>query len=118
MRRGPRFRGGAGGAPRPLIDGAGPRFGGDIAVRSAHGVGEPLAKRLGEKSAPALIAATSNVPIGRALAWCGVGQTLAARRTLTGEELPCPHPVVAEALDAGRLCLEGARTILDALTHI
>src|SRR3954468_1261828 len=106
------------GVLRNLIDAVGARFGGEIAVRSASGLGEPLAKRLGEKSAPALIAATSNVPLARAAAWCGVGEALASRRSLTGEELPCPHPLVAEALDAGRLCLEGARTILDALTHI
>src|SRR4051794_25652012 len=61
------------GVLRTLIEAAGARFAGETAIRSARGVTEPLAKRLGEKSAPALIAAISNVPVGRALAWCGVG---------------------------------------------
>src|SRR5215218_8394129 len=101
-----------------LVDAVAARFAGEIAARSARGSAEPLAKRLGEKAAPALVAATANIPLSRAAAWCGVGQRLGARRALTGEELPCPHPLVAEALDSGRLCLDGARIIIDALAHI
>src|SRR4051794_41010881 len=66
-----------------LVDAVAARFAGEIAARSARGSAEPLAKRLGEKSAPALVAATSNISITRAAAWCGVGLRLAARRGLT-----------------------------------
>src|SRR4051812_41175532 len=101
-----------------LVDAIAARVSGEIAARSARDVEEPLAKRMGEKSAPALIAALGNLSIGRAAEWVGVGKGLVARRSLVGESLPCEHPLVADALDSGRLCLTGARMVVQALEHI
>src|SRR4051794_37485262 len=66
-----------------LVDAVAARIGGEFAARSARGLEDPLARRLGEKSAPAAIAAIAHVPVSRAAEWCRTGQALAPRRALT-----------------------------------
>jgi hypothetical protein len=101
-----------------LIDAIGARVSGVVGARSSRGGEEPLAKRLGERTAAAAIAAVTGVAVVEAADWCRVGEALATRRSLSGDTLPCPHPSVAAALDAGTLCLESARLILETLTEI
>ncbi|MCU1569667.1 MAG: hypothetical protein JWR33_408, partial [Naasia sp.] len=77
-----------------LVDALAARLSGEFAARSSRAVEEPLAKRLGERSAAAAVAAITLMPVGRAADWCSVGQELAVRRTLAGEPLPSSHPGV------------------------
>jgi hypothetical protein len=101
-----------------LVDAVAVRVSGEIATRSAREVAEPLAKRLGERSAPMLMANTGHVSPGRAADWCNLGTQLAPRRTLTGEALPGRHPLVEAALDEGRIGADAARIFVETLTHI
>ena len=101
-----------------LLDAVGARIAGEIARRSARGQEEPLAKRLGEKSAADLISSRTGLGMSRSVDWSRLGQRLAPRTSLTGEPLPAEYPIVATALDDGDLSLDQARVILDALVAI
>jgi len=107
-----------GGTTVRLLDAAMTRIAGEVARRSAREHEEPLAKRLGEKSAADLISSRTGFGMSRSVDWSRLGARLAPRIALTGETLPCEQPVVAAALDEGDLSLDQARVILDALVAI
>lgn len=106
------------GAVQRLLDATAARICGEVARRSASDAAEPLARRLGEKSAAALVARTASVPVGRAAGWCTVGVAITGRTALTGGFLPAARPAVGAALDDGTLALEAARIILDTLDTV
>jgi hypothetical protein len=101
-----------------LLDAVGARIAGEIARRSTREQEQPLAKRMGEKSAADLISAQTGLGMSRAVDWSRIGTRLAPRTALTGQVLPPEYPVVASALDEGDLSLDQARVILDALVAI
>ncbi|MFD1714421.1 DUF222 domain-containing protein [Amnibacterium flavum] len=101
-----------------LTDAAAVRVAGEVAKRSDRALAEPLAKRLGEKSATHVLAHTADVSPTRAADWCRVGEQLHARTALTGEPLPSLRPVVADAVDRGLIGLDATRVILDALRAV
>lgn len=106
------------GALANLVDAVAVRVSGEIAARSARDVEEPLAKRLGERSAAMVVASTAHIPPTRAADWCRLGQQLAPRRSLTGEPLPHRFETVEAALDAGLLGADAARIIIGTLGQI
>jgi len=75
----------------------------------------PLAKQYGERSGAALVAARARIPRAAAAVLGKVGMGLRARTSLTGDELPTLRPLVATALDEGRIPLESARLALECL---
>ncbi|HEY8590581.1 MAG TPA: DUF222 domain-containing protein [Naasia sp.] len=101
-----------------LLDALAVRLCGEVARRSARDAADPLARRMGEATAAALVARTASVPVGRAASWCAVGVPVTGQVTLLGEALLPQRPAVAAALDAGTLNLEAARVILHALDTI
>lgn len=101
-----------------LLDAVGARIAGELTRRSARTESEPLAKRLGEKSAIHLISARTGLGTSRSVDWSRTGSRLAPRVTLIGEPLPAEYPLVSAALDEGDLSLDQARGILDALSAI
>ncbi|WP_210505195.1 HNH endonuclease signature motif containing protein [Naasia sp. SYSU D00057] len=103
------------GAVVHLAEAVAAHLAGQVEVRSARGVEEPLAKRIGEKSAAAAVAVAAHVPLSRAVEWCRVGTDLARRTSLTGEPLDSPHPVIAAAFDAGSIDIAAARTAVRTL---
>ena len=107
-----------GGTTTRLLDAAMAHIAGEISRRSARDREEPLAKRLGEKSAADLISAQTGVGMSRSVDWSRIGTRLAPRTALTGQILPPEYPVVAATLDEGDLSLEQARVIVDALVAI
>ncbi len=98
-----------------LVDAIGSRLAGVFTARSARDGEEPLAKRLGSRSAPLAVAAVAHVSTGTATGWCQIGDQLRLRRSLTGELLPEPHPVTAAALETGSIGADAASLILDTL---
>ncbi len=106
------------GAVQRLVDATAARVCGEVARRSEPDAGEPLARRLGEASAAALVARTASVPVGRAAGWCAVGGPVTGRAAMTGGFLPASRPAVGAALDAGVLTLEAARVLLDTLDTV
>src|SRR4051812_37970054 len=57
-----------------LADAVAVRVAGEVAKRSDRALAEPLAKRLGEKSATHVLAHTADVSATRAADWCRVGE--------------------------------------------
>ncbi len=106
------------GALANLVGAVGARLAGEFAARSQQDVAEPLAKRLGNRTAPVGVAAIAHVSAGAAADWCRVGEQLRVRRTLTGDVLPEQHPAVAAAVDSGSVCTEGAALILSTLQAV
>ncbi|WP_210479120.1 HNH endonuclease signature motif containing protein [Naasia sp. SYSU D00948] len=100
-----------------LADAVGSRLAGVLAQRSERDSAEPLAKRLGARSAPLAVAA-AHVSVSRAAEWCKVGRALAVRRSLTGDPLPSLHESVAAALDTGAICSDAARMIVETITQV
>src|SRR3712207_1943794 len=58
------------GAVANLVDAVGSTLAGVFAARSERGGEEPLAKRLGERSAPIAVAAIGHIAVRRAVEWC------------------------------------------------
>jgi hypothetical protein len=106
------------GALANLVDAVGSTLAGVFAARSARGGEEPLAKRLGERSAPIAVAALGHVSVRRAGEWSTVGQALGIRRSLSGEVLPELHPVVSAAFDSGGIGIDAAGLITETLAAI
>ncbi|HEY8589259.1 MAG TPA: hypothetical protein VIL55_06895, partial [Naasia sp.] len=100
------------------VDTLGARIAGEVAVRSEREAIDPLAKRMGEKTAALLVAREADVPVGRAAVWCRVGEAVTARRALTGEPLPVAHEAVDAALVNGSIDIDTARVILDTLDEV
>lgn len=101
-----------------LLDATAARLCGEVARRSARDAVEPLATRMGESNAAALVARTATVPVGRAAAWCAAGLPVTGRTALTGEMLPPARAAVGAALDSGALNLEAARVILETIDTV
>ncbi|WP_286277398.1 DUF222 domain-containing protein [Naasia aerilata] len=101
-----------------LVDAVAVRVSGEIAARSARDVAEPLARRLGERSAAMVVATAGHISPTRAADWCRTGQQLAPRSTLAGEPLPRLHPELEAALDGGRIGADAARIIVRTLEEI
>lgn len=94
------------------------RVAGEIAKRSTRDALEPLSKRMGERTAAALVARSADVPVARAADWCRVGAELVGRESLSGEPLPCRFAHVSAALDTGDVSPDGARVIIEALEAV
>jgi hypothetical protein len=101
-----------------LLDAVACRISGEIAARSERNAVDPLAKRMGERTAAALVARSAGVGTGRAADWCSIGRPLAARSSLSGEPLPPAFPQLAEALDSGLLSADAARVLVDTLQKV
>ncbi|HEY8591055.1 MAG TPA: DUF222 domain-containing protein, partial [Naasia sp.] len=100
------------------VDTLAARIAGEVAIRSEREAIDPLAKRMGEKTAALLIAREADVPVGRAAVWCRVGAAVTAPRTLAGQPLPVAFEAVADALGEGRIDVDRARVILDTLDEV
>ncbi|PVZ93875.1 hypothetical protein DDQ50_08865 [Amnibacterium flavum] len=101
-----------------LADAVAAHIAGEIERRSDRTLEAPLATRLGERNAPAMIASITRVHATRARDWCEVGTRLSRRTALTGEPLPSLHPVVAESVDDGSLGIDASRVILATLRQV
>jgi len=91
---------------------------GEVARRSESGLPDSLARRSGEKSAAALLAARSGLHETDTSLHCSLGLALSPREGLTGEVLPTFFPVLADAVSAGSLTARQSRTVLTALLKI
>lgn len=94
------------------------RAAGEVARRSERDAVEPLARRMGDRTAAALVARVADVPISRASDWCRVGAELLDRESLTGEPLPCRWAALSAAVDDGAVAVHEARVILGALEAV
>ena len=91
---------------------------GEVARRSEAVLPDPLARRLGQKNAGALLASRSALTEAESSAHAKLGLALTPREGLTGETLPPFFPVIAEALAAGSVTARAARLIVDALHKV
>ena len=90
----------------------------ELAARSRGAEGADLARDHGFASPERLIAQATGRRYSEAAKLIAVGEATAQRASFTGESLPARHPHVADALDAGTLCVDAAETIrrfLDAV---
>ncbi|MFD1715756.1 DUF222 domain-containing protein [Amnibacterium flavum] len=91
---------------------------GEIARRSESTLPDPLARRLGEKSAASLIATRTRMPRAEAARFAQLGLSLTPREGLTGEILPPFFARVADTLADGAIGATAARTIVATLEHV
>jgi hypothetical protein len=101
-----------------VVDGVVARVAGEVERRSGAEHDEPLARRMGETSAAALVAARAGVEQRRAADWCKVGTAVQARTTFLGERLTADRAAIGAALDAGVVSLAAARLIISTLDEI
>ncbi len=80
--------------------------------------GADLARRQGYSSPERLIAQTTGGRYTDAARLVAVGQATSRRASFTGAPLPARHPHVAEALEAGTLCVAAADVIRRFLDRI
>lgn len=100
---------------RRLADGIGARLAATLSARCSTRDAESPHARRGHASAETLIAAETQLDHTDASSWTRVGIACAERVALSGEVLPAAHPLVAEALRAGRLALGAADRIVRTL---
>ncbi|MFD1713793.1 DUF222 domain-containing protein [Amnibacterium flavum] len=91
---------------------------GEIARRSEPTLPDPLARRLGEKSAASLVATRTRMARAEAARFAQLGLSLTPREGLTGEILPPFFAVTADSLAAGAIGGSAARTIVATLEQI
>ena len=91
---------------------------GEVARRSESSLPDPLARRLGEKSAGALLAARTPLADADAAGHCKLGLAVSPREGLTGEILPPFFSEVADAVASGALTNRAARVIVATLERI
>lgn len=77
-----------------------------------------LAKKQGFRTPASMIAASTGVSVGDAARLVAVGEATAPRMTLTGASAPSKHPVVADALQDGRVSVAGAAAIVALLDRV
>lgn len=91
----------------------------EVARQSRRELGsDSLARKAGFSSAPVLVATTVGTSVGEAVRWIQVGEAIAPRVALTGEELPAAHPHVARAVADGVLGMTGAAAIIALLDRV
>lgn len=91
----------------------------DIARASRPELGSAgLAKQQGFRTPAALIAAATGAAKGDAARLVAVGEAIAPRLTLTGEEAPARHPAVAQAVAECLLSVQAAAAIVALLDRV
>ncbi|BDI22883.1 HNH endonuclease signature motif containing protein [Herbiconiux sp. L3-i23] len=91
---------------------------GEVARRSERTVPDPLSRRLGEKSAAALLAKRTGAAEVDVAVQARLGLALSPREGLTGEILPSYYPSVSQALADGELPARSAAVIVRTLVAI
>lgn len=91
---------------------------GELSRRSQGDADASLARRLGEKNAVQLVAHRAGLAVHEAAQLVAVGEAVAARVALSGEDLPSKRPHLAEALAAGRLTVPLAAMIERTLASV
>ena len=91
---------------------------GEVARRSESSLPDPLARRLGQKNAGALLAARTPLAESDAASQAKLGLGLTSREGLTGELLPSFFPVLADAVASGAMTARSARLIVSTLERI
>ncbi|WP_207453832.1 HNH endonuclease signature motif containing protein [Herbiconiux sp. SYSU D00978] len=94
------------------------RAAGEVEGRSGRDREDPLARRMGEKSAVALVASVTGIDVRRAGDASGVGVAVRPRRALLGDALEAERSTIGAALDDGALSLEAARLVASTLDHV
>jgi hypothetical protein len=91
---------------------------GEVARRSESSLPDPMARRLGEKNAAALLAKRANEHPADTGVQCRLGLALTPREGLTGEILPPFFSRVSDALAEGHLSTRAAAAVVAALQKI
>ena len=106
------------GEARRMLDALGAELAGQLAVRSASSAHDPLARRLGEKSAAIAVAHLADVEFAEAHDWCVAGAAIVPSSSLFGENLPDRYPLVAAAVRSGVLAPAKARLVIVAIDEV
>ena len=107
------------GALRRAVDAVCARIASEVSRQSRPELGrDSLAKRQGHRSAEQMLSAATGVPVSEARRMVQVGDAVAPRVSLIGEQLPEKHPHVAAAVRAGTLGVAGASAIVGMLDRV
>lgn len=77
-----------------------------------------LARRLGERTPAVAVARLTGIDPVEAQDWCVAGLAVAAKSSMTGEELPPRYELVAHALNQAAITPRAARAIVGALDAV
>lgn len=107
------------GRVRREVDAATAVVAAEVSRQSRRELGKDgLSRKQGFRSAVAMIAAATGSSAGDAARLMQVGDAIAPRMTLTGEQLPAKHPHVAAAVQAGTLSAAHAASIIGLLDRV
>ena len=106
------------GEARRMLDALGAELAGQMSRRSDGSADNPLARRLGEKSASIAVAHLAELEPAEARDWCIAGDATVPCSSLYGEGLPDRYPVVAAQLRDGALSPAKARLVIAAIDEV